>query len=290
MASAAVLGQIDLAHRAQQVELASRIARLMAGYWLLVEPDKLAETGGPWLERSINAVQNGHRTSALLARAYAETIHRLQLPQAPRLDIPTPPDIPFDKLYESLSFTGLGYAAVELSKVPDTTEPEPGADRETVERFEREQAMRQRRERFVMEQAITFASKAAVKHVVDGARDQTDAIVVTKTALGYYRVTQSENPCGWCLLLASRGPVYSDDSFDESDPRFTGPGNHKVHDGCMCTLRPVFTRSTDEWSDQARKADALWTSVASFPGDNKARVNEFRRLARAQGLADANRW
>lgn len=289
MADQATLLRVDLEHRRQQVELATRVARLIAGYWLVVEPTDLAGTGAPWLRQSITAIQAGRRSSTLLARAYAETIHQLQVPRSPRLEIPEPPDVPVEKLYRSLSFTGLGEAAVNLAKSPGAAEPAPGATEEDVERAEREAAMSERRAKFVMDNAIASAVKAAVKHVVDGGRDQVDAIVGGKVALGYFRVTQSENPCGWCLMLASRGPVYQDDSFDESDPRFTGLGNHKVHDGCMCTLRPVYTRDESEWSEQARQADALWIAHGKAV-DGRSPVENFRYHARKLGLADLNRW
>lgn len=289
MADAATLTRVDLEHRRQQAELAQRIARLIQGYWLTVDPTDLSGTGAPWLRQSVEAITAGRRNSALLASAYAETIHQLQVPRSPRLEIPELPDVSPEQLYRSLSFTGLGYAVVNLAKTPEATPPQPGAVEEDVQRAERELQSRDEMVAAVMDQAITNASKAAVKHVVNGARDLTDALVVTKTALGYYRVTQSENPCGFCLALASRGPVYEDDSFEESDERFTGPGKHKVHDGCMCTLRPVFTRSEDEWGDQARAADSLWRTHG-VARDGRSAMENFRRQAKLLGIADANRW
>lgn len=289
MADAATLARVDLEHRRQQVELATRVARLIRGYWLTVDPENLYETGAPWLRQSVDAILGGRRASALLASAYAETVHQLQVPRSPRLELPEIPDVPIVKLQRSLGYTGLGYVEQNLRLTPDVVEPQPGAAEEDVERVDRERTSRQQNVAAIMEQAIADAAKAAVKHVVDGARDMTDALVVTKTALGYYRVTQSENPCGFCLALASRGPVYEDDSFEESDPRFTGPGKHKVHDGCMCTLRPVFTRSSDEWSEQARNAEQLWIDFGKA-GDGRSAMENFRRQAKILGLADANRW
>lgn len=290
MADQATLRRVDLAHRAQQVTLAERIARLIAGYWLLVDPDNTSGPGGvEWLNKSVSAIQSGRRSSILLNRAYAETIHQLQVPRAPRLEFPEPPVVSEAKLRRSLAFTGLGYVAVETSKVPDEVEPERGVDQSVLDEFERGRQSREHRIKIILDQGITQATKASVKHVVDGARDSTDQIVKSKVALGYFRVTQSKNPCGFCLALASRGPVYEDDSFAESNPRFTGPGNHKAHDGCMCTLRPVFTRSEDEWSEQARTADRLWGDFGTHK-DGRSAMENFRRAARERGLADLNRW
>jgi len=290
MVPAAVLTQLDLQHRAQQAELATRVARLIQGYWLVVEPENLSgPTGAEWLTRSVSAVQNGRRSSILLARAYAEMTHQLQVPRSPRLELPDVPDAPEAKLYRSLAYTGLGNAAVALKKSPTPQEPEPGASLEDIDRAERERAMADRRQAFAMDNAIAAAAASAVKLVVSGARDLTDTLVTQSVAIGYVRITQSEKPCGFCLALASRGPVYSDDSFDESDERFTGPGNHKAHDECMCTLRPVFVRGEEHWPDQARVADELWTEVGKAANGRSAMEN-FRREARLRGLADANRW
>lgn len=284
----ATLTRVDLNHRGQQAQLALRIARLIQGYWLLVEPDKLAETGAPWLTQSIDAIQRGRHQSALLAAAYAEQTQQLQLTRPRRLDIPDVGDAPEDQLRKSLEYTGLRTAAVGLAKTPKPGEPMSPAE-EDVDRAAREEEMFVRRQKFVMDNAIAAAMRASVKHVVNGAREMTDQLVVTKQALGYVRVTQSESPCGFCLMLASRGPVYDDDSFSESDPRFTGPGNHKVHDGCMCTLRPVFTRGTAQWPEQARQADELWIKHGSAQ-DGRSAVENFRYHARKLGLADLNRY
>jgi len=288
MADAATLTRLDLRHRGQQAELAARVARLIQGYWLVVEPDNLSGPGGAqWLRQSVAAVQAGRRSSILLASAYTELTHQLQQPGSPRLELPQVPDAAPEQLYRSLAYTGLGKAAVDLSKIPQG--PQEGLTKEEREAFERSEAMRERREKFVMDQAITAAAKSAVKLVVNGGRDLTDQLFVTKTAIGYTRVTQSDNPCGFCLALASRGPVYEDDSFDESDPRFTGPGDHKVHDGCCCILRPTFTRGEKNWPEQARKADELWRTHGTAK-DGRSAMENFRAEARRRGLADLNRW
>lgn len=289
MADSATLTRVDLNHRAEQAALASRIARLVQGYWLLVEPDRLTETGAPWLRQSVDAIQRGRRESALIAAAYAEQVRSLQAPRVSRIGPIDVGDAPVAQLERSLAFTGLGKVAVELAKTPKPGEQILTGEVAEVERVERETAAYERRVKFVMDQAIADASKAVVKHVVNGARDVTDTLVVRKVALGYFRVTQSESPCGFCLALASRGPVYESDSFAESDPRFTGTGRHKVHDGCMCCLRPVFTRSPEEWSEQARRADEVWKTYGKAQ-DGRSAMENFRYHARRLGLADRNRY
>lgn len=95
-----------------------------------------------------------------------------------------------------------------------------------------------------------------------------------RTALGWIRKTDSD-PCSFCALLASRGPVYLDDSFEASDLRFHGPGNAKVHDHCGCSLEPIYNRKTDI-DPRVKEWDALWRQVSGGKSNAEA-LNEFRR-------------
>jgi hypothetical protein len=108
----------------------------------------------------------------------------------------------------------------------------------------------------LMQNALVRSSGAGIRHAINGSRGVTDNVVQRdKKILGYARVTDS-HPCYFCALLASRGTVYSKDSFIESDPKFTANPNGakhlpdgfldiaKVHNNCKCTLRPVYTKSS----------------------------------------------
>lgn len=119
-------------------------------------------------------------------------------------------------------------------------------------------------------------ARAAQRHVLNGSRDTVDdAVKNDRRVVGFVRVTGAD-PCFWCAMLASRGPVYKEDSFEQSDMRFQGPGNHKVHDGCGCGLRPVYRRSEDEWPERSRTFQELWNEHgAKFSGPRA--VYEFRR-------------
>lgn len=105
-------------------------------------------------------------------------------------------------------------------------------------------------------------ARASMRHVTNGARDTLDDVVARdRRVVGWMRLTQA-NPCWFCAMLASRGPVYEGDSFDESDPRFTGKGNHKVHDGCGCMVVPMYRgkQSGDERAmiERFREFESLW--------------------------------
>lgn len=110
---------------------------------------------------------------------------------------------------------------------------------------------------------VTTAKIAAsvVRHAQAGGRQTIyDNAARDETALGWVRVTR-ENPCFFCAMLASRGVHYrafQEGSFAESNARFSGDGDAKVHDECGCSLKAVYTENdpvakrnqtfVDQWS------------------------------------------
>ncbi len=100
------------------------------------------------------------------------------------------------------------------------------------------------------EQAV--ASKSG-KIVGDGGRNLIESEVRRgHAAVGYARVVDAD-PCPFCAMLASRGvyyegkeapgaQLYRSDAFNASNARFKGDGRFKVHDGCCCTLEPVYMK------------------------------------------------
>jgi hypothetical protein len=112
-------------------------------------------------------------------------------------------------------------------------------------------------------QSAEGVAGAMMRHVIDGARQQVQEDVKTdEVALGYMRVLKSIDPCYYCAMLASRGPVYKQDSFAASDARFTGGGTEKVHDHCACGMEPVFRRDSD-WTPGARDAAKVWGATTA---------------------------
>jgi len=42
--------------------------------------------------------------------------------------------------------------------------------------------------------------------------------------------------CSFCLMLATKGPIYYEDSFDGPNARFRGNGTARAHNNCRCTM------------------------------------------------------
>ncbi|HEX5511619.1 MAG TPA: hypothetical protein VFX41_07865 [Actinomycetales bacterium] len=300
VATAEQLAALDASHQEQQLKNASGVASLILAYWALVRKDDIAGTGGEWLDKSTDAVVAGWRKSIDLSLAYTTTVRRLQAPRAaapelPRIEIPNRMRdvsvianeprllVPnYEQIRKSLAYTGLKGAVVGLQKTPQDIKPLAGddtpmspADRNLMDATNRLLAKR-RQEAF--EKAGAAATGAALRHVFNGGREAVKKAIKldARVARGYVRVARI-GCCYFCAMLASRGPVYGKDSFDESDPRFLGDEGtkHKVHDFCRCALRPVYTSSAMEWPNNSLDYDELWRrSTRDVSGS--AKVRKFR--------------
>lgn len=128
---------------------------------------------------------------------------------------------------------------------------------------------------------LVVVSGAASRHVLAGGREtQMELIRADDRALGYIRVTDSD-PCAFCAMLASRGPVYKGRSFDASNAKSLGAGEAKVHDGCGCTIEPVLARKGNAWPGRAKEFQRLWyASTKGLSGQDA--INAFRRAHEAK--------
>ncbi|MFD6638321.1 hypothetical protein ACFWDN_21170 [Micromonospora chalcea] len=120
-------------------------------------------------------------------------------------------------------------------------------------------------------QARAATARATVRHVTDAGRDTIrDTSRRDRVALGFARVTDGD-PCYFCAMLASRGPVYeSAETAGADDP---------YHDGCGCVPAPVYRRA-DPWPGRAREFEALWKDATAGKSGHAA-INAFRRAHEA---------
>lgn len=120
--------------------------------------------------------------------------------------------------------------------------------------------------------------RATVRHTLDGGRSQIVGLVKADDRVkGFVRVTsQDARVCAFCAMLASRED-YKATSFKASDIRFKMGGNPlanaKVHDGCRCSLRPVFYGEATP--DHTLRARELWYELSE--GDGREAYLSFRR-------------
>lgn len=101
--------------------------------------------------------------------------------------------------------------------------------------------------------AATEKAKANVLRVgksrtLEGGREHLINLTKNdKDAVAWSRVSDGQ-PCHFCAMLVSRGPVYSEKTSD-----------FKAHRGCGCSVRPVFKDEADGgWSPDAKALSELW--------------------------------
>lgn len=90
--------------------------------------------------------------------------------------------------------------------------------------------------------------RAAQRRILDAPRQGIiDRTVQDPGAVGWARVGDG-NPCYFCAMLISRGPVYSERTV-----------NFRAHDGCGCGAKMCFRNDPSRgWTDQSRALRALY--------------------------------
>lgn len=124
--------------------------------------------------------------------------------------------------------------------------------------------------RAARDQGFVLASGAASRLVLNGGRDTITGTVATDGLVtGWQRVT-SGDPCAFCAMLASRGPVYRESTVGFS-----------AHDHCSCYPEPFHHDS--EWPAANQQFRNLWNETTRGLGGRDA-VNAFR--AAIEGRAE----
>lgn len=202
------------ASRTAQLRLADVVARQVRALWgqTVQGPGRGTDQ---LLEATVPLIGARHAFSARQGATSYRLARRLALPGEPafEMDLPTLVD---EALIASIVATGFKTLSDQLA----AGAPLPDA----------------------LLAGQTAFEGTAVRHTLSGGRQYViDATGVDRLAVGYYRVVRP-GCCSFCAMLASRGPVYAKDSFDESDPRFVGEHEVKVHDHCRCMMAPTFDK------------------------------------------------
>jgi len=103
---------------------------------------------------------------------------------------------------------------------------------------------------------------AVAREVLNGGRDTiVQEVQRDPDAGGWIRVSDGD-PCGFCAMLLSRGPVYKEESAD-----------FQAHDHCGCGAEPVYAGS--KWPAANQKYHDLWNQTKHDTSTDP--VNAFRR-------------
>lgn len=130
--------------------------------------------------------------------------------------------------------------------------------------------------------AVKMAGSTSYLTLEGGRQVMQDSIDRDSEATGWSRVTDN-NPCAWCAMLASRGPVYKSagTAGRNQNKRFEGDGEFKYHDSCACQAWPSFSLE-EPFIGVAEKLYDDWRRETRGHGGKHA-VNAFRRWWEAEG-------
>lgn len=234
-----------VAYRAAQTRLRAGFLRDSLALWPLLDKKRVGATSPDWLRAQIRLVRQWRQLSATsAARYYRLHNHRASVPTV---------ELPEKTIVRNLLHAGPG----EIDRAIQRGLSETQADAA----------------------ARVSASQSGARLVLGGGRDAIDAAVkADPLALGWMRVAD-DHPCGFCGMLASRGPVYKTaasagarDARDVNDP--DAPVS-RYHDGCACQVVPIFSRDFVV-PESTKRLRQLWAdSTAGLSGAEARRA--FRR-------------
>lgn len=118
----------------------------------------------------------------------------------------------------------------------------------------------------------------------------------TQLIRGWARVPTGRETCGFCWMLASRGPVYRSSGtagargtqqsvvMKTADGSFGKADMNQWHPNCDCKVVPVFR--LDEWDgkDKYEAAKKLWEDEIKGRYSGRDALNAFRRLVEGGAL------
>ena len=113
-----------------------------------------------------------------------------------------------------------------------------------------------------------FAGMARRQAMMGGRLTVAATASNDRKAVGWRRVTDG-NPCAFCAMLASRGPVYRD---------ATSAAGLQYHSHCGCTAEPAYSNKWEPTDDEERFLNAYGEAHAKVAADGKA-IDTKRLLA-----------
>lgn len=239
MASTAPGQLLTETHRLAQVRIGDATKQQMAGVWPVLDLQSLDASFAGWLDAVNQVVGPARALSAQTAGAYFTTFRHLEAGQAkpfrPELADPVDPET----LKISMRVTGPVAVKTGIGNGSDLADAAANA--------------------------FTMSAGAAVRHALAGGRETiSESVAADPKALGWARVA-SGSACAFCAMLASRGPVYSENAVD-----------FEAHDHCTCSAEPFY--STDQaWPSNSDDYRDLYNQATAGVVDGGDLLNAFRQ-------------
>lgn len=307
MAHSAEGARLTAAHRAAQLSIGAQLSAWLADlFHRMVDPADIDLSTARFVKEAAPVVMAARRVSWSESIDYLEAFKRAELKEVLRVGdylgdadtlAGTPNKIPIPDIAEIVAdlerrrvAKEIAWAAAEaLLDPPEKVVTDLASSAAGVMKAEI------KRGKSVAEARETAAGAVAaktVKIVLSGGREATANEVRSggSGCVGYARVVD-DDPCPFCAMLASRGGVYRSDAFAGSNDIFAGDGAFKVHDGCGCTMEPIYghplknlppgsAELAEEWAEiAAGQRDPWghwrrWRESGTRPGDERADAAE----------------
>lgn len=242
MATTVTGAQLTEQHRQAQLAIRSAFMHELVRLWPLIDLDRLDETAAEWIRFVTDLILLWRTQSVNRALSYYDQFRRTEIGE------------PLTNRGNYRSLVTVEPAAIKTSLLVTG----PIGVKSRIGKGINPQVAKAK--------ALVDVSGAASRHVLNGGRQLiTEAVTKDKVALGFIRVTDAD-PCAFCAMLASRGPVYK--SRESAGTRRVAGENelHRYHDHCACQVEAVY--STDaEWPGRGREFEQLWNDSAKGKKD-----------------------
>lgn len=244
MASTAEGRQLTTAHRDAQIRIGARAEIEARALWSRLDIDDLDASKPYWLASTTIAVNRRIAESQRVAAEYLSEFRLAELGAAGAVVLAAPTETA-----RALSLAG-----------PTRVKRLIGAGMDSADAFEA---------------ALTKFGGMVRRQTMMGGRLTVAATAGRdRRAVGWRRVTDG-NPCAFCAMLASRGPVYRDAAAADGI---------QYHSHCGCTAEPAYSNEWEPTADEERYMDAYGEARALVAANGKA-INTKKLLAamRQQG-------
>lgn len=225
MASTAEGARLTVEHQRAQLQVVRTVQAQTVVLWRMIDMRDLDASAQAWAALQLQLILTGRAASVNVAQQYLAAYRAAEIGAAGTPVVVPPPSR--DAIVTSLRVTG-----------PVTAKRSVGLGR-TVERASRD--------------ALASVLGASQRHVLDGGRSAIDAAVKSdRLATGWARTVGGEG-CAFCLMLASRGPVYGSEDTADFQP----------HDECGCQPEPAYEGTNYRLPESSQRAANLWDEYQS---------------------------
>lgn len=221
MASTANGRALTEAHRLQQVQIANQAATVGSALWSTLDVADLDRSTPGWLLANTNATRLYFDESVTAATAYYSAYRQAEIGQVAAIGWRPQFDVDVNR-------NALLLAGPVRVKTLIGTGVAPDAAKAAV---------------------LTAFIGIMRRQTLMGGRFSIDGFEQRdERARGWRRVTDG-NPCTFCAMLATRGPVYGSREIAEQ----IGGNGLRYHANCGCTAEPIYT----VWEPSAREREFI---------------------------------